>query len=252
MSFNWSIDPVAFSLGNLTVKWYGLMYAASFICCYFLAIQFFKNDNKSAENLANIAIGYLIAGILGARIGTFLFYDLEVFLQNPSLIFAFRKGGMTSHGAFLGIIIFSFLIAKKYKQLSFWWLVDKMAICGALIVCFMRIGNFFNSELIGKPTDVAWSVVFTRVDLIPRHPTVLYEAFAYFSLFFLFLFLDKKYPTLKNGSLTAAFLLLLVPIRILIEFTKTDAIQTQMLSIPLIILGLAILIKNKFLLFKPN
>jgi len=236
----WDINPIAFSIGNFEFRWYGLMYALAFIICYFIALKWFRKENKPLDKVANLSIYILIAGILGARLGEFLFYDFSVLKENPSVLFNIKNGGMASHGAFFAIVLFSFFYSQKNKFISFFNMLDKLAILGALIVALMRIGNLFNSELIGKATSLPFAFVFKKVDSIPRHPTVLYEAIIYFVLFFIFYHFKDKIKT--EGLIFTSFLLLLVPFRYLLEFTKENASTSQTLNLVLIFIGLLSLI----------
>lgn len=238
---NWNVDPIAFSLGPLTIKWYGLMYSLAIICNYYLGVYFFKRNNLPLDKLLRLCLMLFLAGAIGARFGQIIFYQWDYYVANPSLIFSIWEGGMASHGGFIGMVLFWFIYTKLKKQFSFWKGMDMLAIMGALTVFFMRIGNLMNSEIVGKATDVPWAFVFIRKDLIPRHPTVLYEAICYLLLFGLFFIFYRNNKNVKTGLITAAFLLLLVPIRMMLEFTKADAGFTQFLSLPLVVLGLVVL-----------
>jgi len=179
-----------------------------------------------------------VSGLIGARLGQIILYDFQYFINHPSEIIKIWRGGMASHGAFVAIVFVWWIYTKKNTPFNFWWGMEKLAIMGALTVSLMRIGNLMNSEIIGKATKVSWAFVFTQRDLVPRHPVVLYEAVAYFFYFIFFLGLDYKYPKLKSGTICFLFLMLLVPTRICLESFKADASYTQILSIPLIIIGL--------------
>jgi len=239
---NWNVDPVAFAIGAITVKWYGIMYSLSIICNYCLGVYFFKRYNLPLDKLLRLCLLLFIAGAIGARLGQIIFYEWNYYVANPSAILKIWEGGMASHGGFISMVLFWFFYSKANKQFSFWKGMDMLAIMGALTVFFMRIGNLMNSEIVGKATDVPWAFVFEQKDFVPRHPTVLYEAICYLVLFGLFFFIYRKNKNLKTGLLTAAFLLILVPIRMLLELTKADANFTQWLSLPLVVLGLLVLV----------
>lgn len=236
----WSIDPVLFQVGNVTIKWYGLMYSLALLSCYSLGYYFFKKDRLPFYKLTNLALLLFVSGLVGARLGQIILYDFQYFLNHPSEIIEIWKGGMASHGAFVAIVFAWWLYVKRNASFNFWWGMDKLAIMGALIVSLMRVGNLMNSEIIGKATNVPWAFVFTLRDWVPRHPVVLYEALAYFSYFLFFLGLYYQYPKLKSGTLCFLFLILLVPTRVCLETFKADASYTQVLSMLLILVGLGI------------
>lgn len=238
-------DPAinAFNIGSITFSWYGLMYGFSLFACYGLGYLFFLKDKLPLHRLFNLSTLIFVAGFVGARLGQVLFYEPQYFMQQPLEIFKVWKGGMASHGAFAGIILAWSLYCYRNRDFNFWWGLDKLAIMGALIVSLMRIGNLMNSEIIGKASNLPWAFVFVQKDLIPRHPVVLYEAIAYGFYFIIFLSLYLKYPKLNRGWLTSLFLLILVPTRMLLETFKADASYTQWLSLPLVLMGFAILFK---------
>jgi len=236
----WSPDPVIFQIGNISIKWYGLMYSIALISCYCLGYYFFMKARLPLNRLMNLALLLFVSGLIGARLGQIVLYDFQYFLNHPAEIIKIWKGGMASHGAFVAIVSVWWMYTKKNIQFNFWWGMDRLSIMGALIVSLMRFGNLMNSEIIGKATQVKWAFVFTRRDFVPRHPVVLYEAIVYFLYFLLFLWLDYKYPKLKSGALCFLFMVLLVPTRICLESFKSDAFYTRALSIPLILIGVGI------------
>jgi len=237
LAIEWSPNPVIFQLGSIIVKWYGLMYSLALIACYSLGFYFFKRDNLPLHKLLNLAILLFVSGIVGARLGQIIFYEAGYFLQHPKEILKIWKGGMASHGAFCLMVFTWWIYIKKNKAFNFWWGIDKLAIMGCLVVSLMRLGNLMNSEIIGKATNVPWAFIFTSRDFVPRHPVVLYEALAYFVYFLFFLGLYIKFPAIKKGWFTALFMLLLVPTRMALETFKAEAGYTQLLSIPLILIG---------------
>ncbi len=251
----WDVSPEIFSIGPVTVRWYGLLFASAFIIGYQIMLWIFKKENKTEDDLNDLVWYMIIAVVIGARLGHCLFYNPEYYLSNPIEILKVWKGGLASHGATIGIVVGLIYYSKKKKDQSFLWIADRALIAIALAAAFVRVGNLFNSEIIGKPTDVAWSFIFVSVDNVPRHPTQIYEALAYLSLFvFLLLYYKKNYQNLKKGFMTGVFLIWLFGFRFFVEFFKEN--QTyfeeglalnmgQLLSIPLVILGIYFLIKSK-------
>jgi len=226
----------------------------------------FQKEGLDEKTLSPLLI-YIIAGtIIGARLGQVFFYEFGYFKHHLlEIIFPFRIGskgfewtgyqGLASHGGAIGIVIALALYCKKYKQ-GFLRTIDKIVIAVALAGFFIRTGNLFNSEIIGKPTDVSWAFIFERVDLIPRHPSQVYEAAAYLLIFFiLWGMYQHKGIELKSGFLFGWFLILVFSARFLVEFTKEnqEAFERtlpinmgQILSLPFIIAGLYfVLRKNK-------
>jgi prolipoprotein diacylglyceryl transferase len=250
----WDFGPEIFSIGSFEVRWYGLMFALSFYFGYLIVQDMFRKEGIPEKKLDSLATWMIVATILGARLGHTLFYQPDYYLRNPLEILMVWEGGLASHGAAISIILVLWWFVKKQKW-NYFWLIDRIAVAVALAGFFIRMGNFFNSEIFGKPTDVPWAFVFARVDNIPRHPTQLYEAFSYLAIFiFLLLYYRKKDRKPAQGFLFGWFLILIFGVRILIEFFKEPQVmfeQTmtlnmgQWLSIPLVIAGIVILVWSK-------
>jgi prolipoprotein diacylglyceryl transferase len=196
----------------------------------------------------------IIAAMAGARLGHVLFYDPIEFLNEPLRIFAIWEGGLASHGGAIGILTALYFFARKTK-VKYLWIVDRLVIVSAITGSLIRLGNLMNSEMVGLPTTLPWGFVFTTIDSIPRHPAQLYEAI-YCLLLFLFLFWTwyKKGNQLRDGFLTGWFLIILFSLRFVDEFFKInqesfedDLILNmgQILSIPFMIAGIIILLRNR-------
>jgi prolipoprotein diacylglyceryl transferase len=211
--------------------------------------------------LIHVAIG----AIVGARLGHCLFYEPEYFLRHPLQILMVWKGGLASHGGIIGLLVALWLYIRKFK-IPFLWLMDRIAIVVALANAFIRIGNFFNSEIYGLPTNLPWGVVFVRDRLydsttgellpaVPRHPTQLYEALSYLLIFIAsFVFYQKKHKNLRDGFIFSLSMIAQFSARFLIEFLKNDQVSFeagmtfnmgQLLSLPFILAGIAILVWTK-------
>ena len=254
-AFIWDTSPEIFSFGIITIRWYGLLFALTFIVGYQILTYIFKKENKQIKHLDSLAIYVAIGTAIGARLGHCLFYAPEYYLSNPIEILKIWEGGLASHGGAIGILIAIWLFQRKYKEFTMLWILDRLVIVVALGGLFIRTGNFFNSEIYGTPTDLPWAVVFALRDNIPRHPAQLYEAIAYF-LVFIILFLIYKKNTFKEGFLFGLFLVLVFSARFLLEFLKE--VQSgfeanllldmgQILSIPFILVGIFFVFKkNKF------
>ena len=244
------MDPILFQFGSLRLFWYGLLFATAILTGLQIMKWIFKREGKSVD-LVDSGFVYAVIGIVvGARLGHCFFYDPAFYLANPMKIFAVWEGGLASHGGGLGVIIALYFYVKKYR-LDFMWLLDRMVLPTALFAFFVRMGNFMNSEILGMKTDVAWAIIFSRVDNIPRHPAQLYEAASYLIIFFILFFIYKNKRVLKPGFLFGLFLTLVFSARFLVEFVKerqasysSDLILNtgQTLSIPFLLMGIALII----------
>ena len=249
--FVWSLDPVAFSFGGVRVFWYGIFFATAILAGLQYMKWVYKKELRDESELETLFLYVVVGIVVGARVGHCLFYDPAFYLANPMKIFAVWEGGLASHGGGLGVIIALWLYSKKFK-LNFLWLIDRIAIPTALFGFFVRMGNFMNSEILGKPSELPWAIVFSRTDELPRHPAQLYEAFSYLIVFFVlaFVFKEKK-EFLKNGFLFGSFLVLIFSVRFAVEFVKMRqaaydsgiALTTgQDLSLPFLIAGVVLMV----------
>lgn len=173
------ISPVAFSVLGFDVRWYALAYVAAFICGYWLFRRLMSKPTSmvhlSKTDLDDLLTAVIIGVILGGRLGYVLFYDLGYFLSHPLEIFAVWHGGMSFHGGLIGVISAVFLFGRR-KHINAWSVLDLMSVVAPIGLFFGRIANFINREVMGRPTDVPWAVVFNSDTPIPRHPSPLYEA----------------------------------------------------------------------------
>lgn len=251
----WNADKEIFRIGNFAIRWYGLLFALGFVVGYQIMQWIYLKEGKTLKQLDSLSITMILATIIGARLGHCLFYEPAYYLSNPIAILKVWEGGLASHGAAIGIIVGLWIYVKKNKDISFYWILDRIVIVIALAGVFIRIGNFFNSEIFGITTDVPWAVVFTHVDQIPRHPVQLYEAISYLFIFLgLFLMYKRNYTKLKEGFLFGFFLFTVFGMRFILEYTKSFQADFEMglpikmgqiLSIPFILFGLYLLIKKK-------
>jgi len=254
-TITWSISPEIYSIGPIHIRYYGLLFALSFVVGFKIMEHIFNKENRSMDDL-NDLVWYMILGtVIGARLGHCLFYNPEYYLANPIEILKIWTGGLASHGAAVGILTSIYFYSKKKKKQSFLWVMDRVVITVALAAVFIRMGNLFNSEIIGHPTDLAWGFIFTSADNIPRHPAQLYEALFYLLSFVIIYFQYKKYDgKFNDGYLFGIFLILIFGFRIFVEYFKEN--QTyfeegmllnmgQLLSIPLVIAGIYFLYYSK-------
>ena len=171
------IDPIAFQIGPMIVRWYALAYIAGLLLGWRFCIILAKRGpiDVNPKKLEDLLV-YITAGIiLGGRLGYVFFYSPSFFLQNPMEIFMIWRGGMSFHGGFLGVIVAAFVFASR-NNIHTLYLADILACVAPIGLFFGRIANFINSELYGTITNVPWAVTFIKVDNLPRHPSQLYEA----------------------------------------------------------------------------
>lgn len=258
----WDINRVLFEIGPIKIRYYGLFFTAGFICGYLLLRWIFRTENKNVDDVESLLIYMVLGTIVGARLGHCLFYHPEEYLRDPIRLLQIWKGGLASHGAAIGITVSAWLYSRKHLDQPLSWLLDRLAIPVALAGFFIRIGNFFNSEILGRATDVPWAVVFkdglglsTRAKMMPRHPVMLYESFCYGCIFLVLILLYRKYRAeTPRGLLIGIFFIMVFSARFILEFYKLRQAEFaqslplsvgQMLSIPLVIAGILFLVYRK-------
>ncbi len=247
-AITWDMDPTIFKIWLIQPRWYGLLFAFSFVAGYHIMQKIFLKEGKTVKQLESLTYTMIAATVIGARLGHCLFYDPGYYLSNPLEILKIWEGGLASHGAAIGIILALWIFVKRQKDITFLWILDRIVIVVALSGLFIRLGNFFNSEILGRAAEVPWAVIFTRIDDVPRHPAQLYEAFSYFGIFiYLYALYLKKGAELQPGKLFGLFLVLVFGARFVIEFFKEvqSAFEIgmpldmgQILSIPFVLAGL--------------
>lgn len=242
-----------FNIGPLEIRWYGILFALAFIVSYQIMFNIYKKEGRTQKELDFLAIIIVISTIVGARLGHCFFYDPEYYFSNPIEILMIRKGGLASHGAAIGIWLGLWIFVIRTKNMKFSWILDRLATVIPLGGSFVRIGNFFNSEILGEPSDAPWAVIFAQFDQIPRHPVQLYEALSYIliSAILLHLYFKNDYGK-KPGFLFGLFLVLLFGARFFLEFFKMNQAAFaegwiinvgQLLSIPFVLIGLFTLLR---------
>ncbi len=254
----WNVDPELFHIGNLTVRWYGVLFATAFIVSYYIFAKFYKEVNIPLEKLDKLTFYVAIGTIIGARLGHVCFYEPGYYCSHPSEIWKIWHGGLASHGAAIGILIAIWLYSIKFEK-TFWWLMDRTSIVVAISGVFIRTGNLMNSEIVGSPTKLPWAFAFVRDNFerglpadFTRHPSQIYEALGYFTIFVILYWLYQKKPRLKEqeGYLFGLFLILLFGFRFFVEFFKDVQVPFeqhlpldlgQLLSIPFVLAGIYIM-----------
>ena len=253
-------------LGFFMIRYYSMMYLVAFVLGWYIMKKFFKNENISEEKLDPLFIYAVLGTLIGARLGHVFFYQTELLWEDPLSVFlpfSFKNGfeftgfqGLASHGAAIGIITAMYFYSKKHLKKNILFILDRIVIPVAIGGVFIRIGNFINSEIIGKPTNSDYGVIFKQLgETFTRHPAQLYEAGCYIIVFIILWFVywktDKKE---KTGFIFGLFLVMLWTVRLLIEVVKEAqvvgrdawALNTgQLLSIPFILLGFYFILRPK-------
>lgn len=260
-------DPsVGIELGFITLRYYSLMFLIAFGSGFYITKKIYKNESIPEEKLDSLFMYVVIGTLLGARLGHVIFYQAELFTQDPLSVFlpfsfvpefeftGFQ--GLASHGATIGIFISAYLYAKKILKKHVFWILDRIVLPISFGAIFVRIGNFMNSEIIGKPTNSDFGVVFVQLgEDFARHPSQLYESACYAILFVLLSVLYWKTNIRKKlGMLFGLFFVILWVIRFVVEYSKEPQVAEradwlfntgQLLSIPFIIIGLGVMYWSK-------
>lgn len=250
----WNVSPEIITIGPLQLRWYGLLFATGFLVGFYIMQRIYKREGRPERDLDTL-LGYLLIGtIVGARLGHCLFYEPSYYLANPIEILKVWEGGLASHGGTVGVLLALYLYTRKRPDQPFLWLADRLAIPTALTAALIRLGNLFNSEIYGKITSVPWAFIFERVDPHPRHPTQLYEAFAYLVLFGIMLaFYAQQVYFSSAGKALGFFLTWVFGWRLVIEVVKEpqEAFHLglpinmgQLLSLPFVAIGLYLLLRK--------
>ena len=255
--------------GNFKIHYYSMMWIVAFVLGYRIMKKIYTNENQSEKKLDSLFMYSVLGIMIGARLGHVIFYQVELFREDffsVFLPFKFSGGfeftgfrGLASHGATIGMIVSMYLYNKKVLKKSILWILDRVVIACASGAIFIRVGNFFNSEIIGKPAEegLPWAVVFKNIDNIPRHPGQLYEAFGYLFVFLIVYFIYwKTKKGMQEGYLFGLFLLLLMNVRVFVEQFKIAQVDGredwilgfntgQILSIPFILIGIYFMFFHK-------
>ncbi|MDR0694846.1 MAG: prolipoprotein diacylglyceryl transferase [Prevotellaceae bacterium] len=261
LSIRWDINPEFFSFGAIHLRYYAILLVSGFIAAFFVLRNIFRHENLPPQLFDNFSIVAVVSTLVGLRLGHFLFYQPAFFFTNPlEIIFPVRFSpqfefvgyqGLASHGGAIGILLGLFWWSRKHKK-PYLWALERIVLIVPLAGAFVRIGNLMNSEVYGCETTLPWGFIFVQNgEILPHHPTQLYEAAAYFLIFFIMRYLYfQQLPKLKRGMLFGIFLILLFGARFAIEFIKNDQVgfeqnlffnMGQLLSLPFIIAGIIFL-----------
>ncbi len=259
----WTVDPVLFSLGPVSVRWYGMMFVVGFFIGYKIMERMFRHEGVPEKWLGVLLIYVVVATIVGARLGHCFFYEWDYFSQHPVEILYTRNGGLASHGGTIGLMIAVILFSVFTTRRNPLWTFDRLVIPIALVGAMIRMGNLMNHEIYGHPTGLPWGFRFVAnvnswmagaepIYTMPSHPTQIYEALCYLALFGLLMWMYwKKNAGERPGLIFGVFFVWLFTSRFLIEFIKNpqEAFEVDMalnmgqwLSLPFIIMGVGLII----------
>ncbi len=258
LAVTWDVNPVLLKFGPLTLRYYSILFVSGFPLGYWLFYKFYKREGVNVNLLEPLLYVLLIATVVGARLGHCFFYQPDYYLTSEHWLEIFQpwKGGLASHGGAIALVLAIWWYAWKYGRkngFDMMWVLDRLAIAVCFAGCLIRLGNLMNSEIYGNPTDLPWGFIFVqRGEVVPKHPTQLYEALSYLILGFALLGVYKyKLKKIYKGWIFGVFLIFLFGMRFLIEYVKEPQVafeenmsldMGQWLSIPFIIAGVIILV----------
>ena len=225
-----NLDPVLFDFGFLEIRWYSLAYIFGILFGWWfgkhlIKIKFYNYQNeKLLKDFDDLVTFLIISIILGGRLGYIIFYNLEYYTNNPFEIVKVWKGGMSFHGALIGIVIGTYLFSVK-KGIKLFLLLDIIACVSPIGIFFGRIANFINSELVGKVTNVKWSVVFPIIDSMKRHPSQIYEAILEGIVLFIIMCVAVSKKNYRIGTCSFLFLISYGVFRVIAEIFREPDVQ---------------------------
>ena len=222
--FTHNFSPILFDLGFFSLRWYSLAYIIGIIFGWWygkkIIIQkFYPVDSEINKKFDDLITYIIFAIIIGGRVGYVIFYNLEFYLYNPIDILKIWKGGMSFHGALIGIIFVTYIFSIK-NNLKTFFLLDVIACVAPVGIFLGRIANFINGELVGKVSNVPWSVIFPLIDMFPRHPSQIYEAILEGLILFIILNIIIRKKKYLSGTCSYLFLILYGLFRIFSEIFR--------------------------------
>ena len=253
------IDPILFKIGSFQVRYYGLFFAIAMIQgAWFWIRQIVRSGRTVSDALPLIWMG-IFGAIIGGRIVHVLFYRFDEFLSNPLILITLGRGGFASHGSALGLLAALWFYSRRFKM-PYIEALDRFSLSVPLATSLVRMGNFFNSEIVGRPSDVAWAVIFPVYDrahglpLTPRHPSQLYEVGIGIVVFLILYFTDRRLgETRPKGLMAGLTLVSYFTLRFFVEFFKSPHVLSesfpltmgQILSVPFAVAGLVLIIRAR-------
>lgn len=270
----WNVDPVAFSIGSLQIRWYGILWAVGIFGAYLIQVKLYKNEH-CPDDWTDKLFTYMVLGvIIGARLGHCWFYEWHEaaalglqpvhflgmtfnyrnpYIEHPLELLKIWQGGLSSHGGAIGLITAAIILSKKHFHTGINWIFDRLVIGVCVTATCIRFGNLMNSEIYGVPTDMPWGFLFVRNgDTLPCHPTQIYEmlyCIVAFIVTWLLYWKAKAYQ--RHGLIFGVFLEIIFFTRFCLEFIKLDQESFeqnmflnmgQWLSLPFIIWGIYLIV----------
>ncbi len=261
----WDVSPIALTIGGVSIRWYGLYFAAGLVLGTLLVARQFARTAHHPDTPWRLLQWAFVGMLVGAWLGHRLFYEWDLVRTHPLLLIDIRPifhggvAGLSSHGAAVGVLLAIALFSRRYG-IPFLEVMDRAVFGVAVVAAFVRLGNFMNSEIVGLPTHLPWAVCYLRYDgansMIPRHPVQLYEFLMGLIVLAVLVWVDRRAGGEKRplGLMTATFGIAYFGLRYLVEIFKQPLVVSpeavahgaltmgQRLSIPFMLAGLAILI----------
>lgn len=259
----WTANPAIYS-GIVEIRWYGLLFAIGFGLGYYIVSRMFRHEGKPAEWVDSLLIYLVIATLIGSRLGHCLFYQWDYYSQHPLDILKVWEGGLASHGGTIGIIIAMWIFSRRVTHESILWILDRICVPIALVGSLIRLGNLMNHELYGYTTDLPWGFRFITnipqwmagaepIFSAPSHPTQIYEALTYLTLFVILMIMYRAKAYQREGLLLGVFFIGTFLSRIFVEIIKNATVfmggigesfkMGQLLSIPFVLAGIWLIIR---------
>ena len=241
--FTWNVDPVLLRLGPLQLRYYGICFALTIILGYLLLERHLVRLGYTRDLSARFLLYAVVGLTVGARLMHCFAYQPEYYLQNPIEIVRVWQGGLASHGGAIGLVVAG-IVFSRVAKIPFFDLADAGVFAGGVGAALVRIGNFFNSEIVGRVTTVPWAVRFARRDAELRHPSQLYEAAGAIAILSVMLVLSRRERPYPRGFFFGFFFATYFTFRFFIEFVKeyhtlhSGLTMGQYLSIPFILIGI--------------
>jgi prolipoprotein diacylglyceryl transferase len=253
---HWHFDPIALRVGWLSIHWYGLCWGLAFVQSALFAKRLLARAGFPGVDVEGLTTAAFLGTIIGARLAHCFFYDPALYLSHPLRIFALWEGGMASHGGAVGLLLtLAWALPRSAPGLPLLTLLDAIAMPAAIGGALVRIANFLNSEILGRPTDGSWGVIFDKVDALPRIPIQLFEAISYLAVAAWLAFVVLRLDGLKRrGNVAGHFFVLVFSARIVLEAWKTPQAAYedgftisvgQWLSVPFIAIGLWLVLRAR-------
>jgi phosphatidylglycerol---prolipoprotein diacylglyceryl transferase len=243
----WNIRPSVFE-GHDLPRWYSLLFSLGLYTGYQITGKLLNPKVITEDEYGDVFVAGIIGMAVGMRLGHCLFYEPDIYLADPIRILKIWEGGYASHAGFVGLFLAVFLKLRRLTKVPLLWFFDKVATGCVAVAAFIRVGNFFNSEMIGHESSMPWAIVFSQIDLVPRHPAQLYEAIGYAVISVLSLRLNKLSSFAdRHGKILGVILVLISFWRIFCEFFKIEQVEFekgmflnmgQILSLPFLLIGI--------------